>query len=208
MAESEDTIELPQRRSFFERLSWRTILLAVGAVLALLVVIFVIWANQPTSSRPSVSTVQGVNEVVEKNKTLTSKYYSVSIPDSFNVKTKQEQDKGPIRSQTMLANANTQFETPLADQMGITVGDLPSDGLAGLSDVKFRTLTSSGYSAKTFEGSPPGAVVFSKGGSTYEIAAFWPHNGRYAAVAVSGTADRTATLDKLLRQALTSWQWR
>ena len=42
----------------------------------------------------------------------------------------------------------------------------------------------------------------------YETAVFWRHDGRYAAVVVSGSSVRKAELEQALQTVVVNWQWR
>ncbi len=179
----------------------------IGSVFGCLIIAGVIalhsWWQQPSIAkyRPQTSVaVQGAQITIVP---LESRYITTGVPDFLHSKNTYEKSLGPIYGQYLYINKDPN----VADQVGVTVASRESRELTEVSSVKLRTTNGSLYNETTLLNAPVGARVFSAV-NNYEISVFWSYQDMYAAVVVSGTADRRPQLEQTMTTILTSWQWR
>lgn len=162
------------------------------------------WWHSPAQTS-NVTPVAQTNEAVLGSETkLTSwqtSYFSTSYPSNLRIITINEVAHGMTTGQYLLGSASLSQ----TDQVAVTVGTLDGLQLSDVSAVKFRQ-QSNAYELVERSYTPPNGLVFAKTNS-YEVAMFWQHDGRYAAVVVSGLESRKASLEDALRSIVTNWQW-
>ncbi len=165
------------------------------------------WASRPVIVGGPSTAVEGIQSS-RSFESLSTDYYTTTIPDELAVKSQNNARHGNTLSQTFLVNEESNFNNPLTDQLAITVGNLPSEGVTGLTDVQFRSRNPEKYSQVSQSSFPEGSKVFVSTANGYEKSVFWPYDGRYAAVVVSGTSDRATEINKDLDIVMTSWKWK
>lgn len=182
------------------------IFLSLGLICTALIGGFIFWANQPVSDHPNQTSVQGTS--IEKAfKPISTDIFSTLVPDTLVVKDQTNDAHGSTLNQIFLTSNLGTPGNPITDQLAITVGKIPSDGLSGLSNIQFRLNHEGLYLPQ--EGALVGenSMTFIKTEQGYEKSVFWEENGFYAAVVVSGTVDRLNTLNEDLDKAIESWEW-
>jgi hypothetical protein len=181
-------------------------LLAVLFTLAISIYGFLTWANQPvTTTKPSTG-VEGLS-TQRSFKDLSTDVFSTKVSTTYDQKSNVEDGQGVSINQIFLTSNQGTPSNPITDQLAITVGELPSEGLYGLSNVQFRMNQEGLYLQE--EDPLPGkeAISFIKNDDGYEKSVFWTENGYYAAVVVSGTVDRANILNNDLDSTIASWEW-
>ncbi|HEX8350913.1 MAG TPA: hypothetical protein VF598_13200 [Hymenobacter sp.] len=93
-----------------------------------------------------------------------------------------------------------------SQQLAITIGSMPSEGLIGLSDVRFRQQSKTLYTSRTLSGLPPQGFGFVST-DKQELSAFIGQGGRYATIVLSGQTGSSAALEQDMADILASWRW-
>lgn len=136
--------------------------------------------------------------------TVNSRYFTTTLPAAFTVKRQTELDpSNPIQLQ-LVASTDSKID----QQVGITIGTVPSDGLPGLSSYHLRTTDTATYGTCNPANLPSGAVAFCTISGPAALTIFWPHGVQYAELSLSteGAATMNA-LTTVYAQAITDWQW-
>jgi hypothetical protein len=137
--------------------------------------------------------------------TVDTPYFSSVLPAGFVIKRNQTSTATPLTE--LEFSANTDART--GQQVGITIGELPSGGLSNLGDYLARSKDTTTYAPATLPGLPSGAFAFRTVSSPAALAVFWLQGSRYAEVSIS--TDGSATLDQLqatYQQLISTWQWK
>jgi len=184
----------------------KLIILGFLLLIGLLISSFIYWATRPNSTKPAITAVQGAS-TTNSQKPLTTEHFTTTIPESLVVKSQDSTSHGLVLLQLFLASKNTSINKPLTDQLAITIGKTPSDGFSGITDVQFRMQRPNIYDTSVPINYPSGAQAFVKIEDGYELSVFWPKDSRYAAIVVSGTADRKTELNTLMQNVLSNWSW-
>jgi hypothetical protein len=168
------------------------------------------WANSPTSTMGSIqqpSAVEG--EVIQiEPKAFSTSFYATKVPNNYRLKSSNEFQTGPILAQTLYSSASSEPGLQIADQLGISVGEMPPEGLQGVSAVMFRSRKPDLYQPMVYDWLPSGSVAFSQIGSDAEISVFMTEDSRYASVVVSGSSARSQPMTDVLKNVIQSWQWK
>lgn len=180
-------------------------------VIAAVIVAVAIAASIIFSQLPSKSTIKPANSgasLQEQNgqpKKVETAYFITTLPAGFEIKTNTESVSS---GQDMIQIVATQPRSN-GQQIAITAGVLPSEGLGGVASYNLRIKNPDTYTQIEFGGMPAGAPTFySTAGAGYEITTFWPQAALFSSISVSGiSADKTA-INQTLTQVLGSWQWR
>lgn len=185
----------------------KTYLLAGTAGLFIIFVILaLIWSRQPSRTIPDSQAVQGASVQVS-TKNLATDLFTTIIAGTLIIKSQNLQAHGNILQQLYLASNVSQLGDPKTEQLAVTIGKLPAEGLNSISDVQIRLRSPGIYLPQPAGVYPAGAKVFVNNTNNYEIAVFWPHGSNYASVVISGTVDRRSDLESLVNTVLTNWQW-
>jgi hypothetical protein len=164
-----------------------------------------IWWQSPAETKEFTSADQNTHGVLGSNMVLTpwrTLYFSTSHPDTLRVITSNEVAQGLTLGQYLLGSASLTN----TDQLAVTVGNLDGLTLDELPAVKLRQQRSDIYRPATVSFALPGVLGFSaKNG--YEMAIFWQHEAKYAAVVASGSSARQAELAQALESVVENWQW-
>lgn len=184
--------------------------LLVGGALIIAVLVFggmgglYYWATQPAVSS-SVSNSSGAAVMGEKiaihNTKLTTKFFSTKINDAYVQREHTDRLSAGILDRYL-------FVSPVeagSDQVAVTIGALPADGLRGISDVVFRQRNPDVY--EPIAVGPAGSVAFVSEQAGYEVSVFMSHDGMYAAVVLSGRPDRQAEIYNQLTTMVADWRW-
>lgn len=175
----------------------------IGACVVALVAVYS-WTQSPVTNG-------GVRVTAEQKDVLSSQmqlvpfdtpYFSTSVPSYMQRKSTTENASAPVSGMYLF----THKQLTLNDQLAITTGTL-SGPLSELSTLRVRLSDPDHYRETNRNDTPDGARVFERLDG-YEVAVFWPYNGRYASVVVGGSADRRADLESALTGVLANWQWR
>jgi len=151
------------------------------------------------------STTSEVTQPAPKLVQVQASYFSTTLPASFAIKRQTETPNSTTTLlQLMAATPGTTDQ-----QLGVTVGLLPTAGLSDLGDYHLRLTQTNTYARSTMTGLPSGSVAFHTVSGPVALTLFWPHTSQYAEIALS--SDGGATLDQLqssLTQTLKNWQWK
>jgi hypothetical protein len=134
---------------------------------------------------------------------FTTKFFTTKISDAYVTRDHTERTSTGFLDRYLLVSP---VEAG-SDQMAITIGNLPREGVGVISDVIFRQQNKEIYTPVQLEDLPEGSVAFVSRQNGYEISAFMPHADRYATVVVSGRPDREVSLRDQLKSAVSGWQW-
>jgi len=188
---------------------WGVPLLVVALLIAVATIVLTHWMNGGSDGTVHMGTPvaqkQTVNTLPTEPVSVTSSYYTTTLPGGFTVRRQADvTSSGPTLAQF---SANTRSETD--QQIGITIGRLPSDGLAGVADYHLRTSDTATYAAFTPAGLPAGALAFRTTQGPAAITIFWPHDALYAELSFSteGQAASNALLTTY-SQVLANWAWK
>lgn len=182
----------------------RRVTLAAG-VLGVLAAFVIInsWANSP--QRTTVSTVaqpQVAGAAKPGSVPLQMSNFSSVLPDNIVIKNRVTKPQGIVLERLLAASAQQRQ----SDQLAVTVGRLPAEGLGELSDIQLRLRNPGDYRAVELLAAPEGAYAFRKTAG-FEISVFWADEQRFAAVVISGTTDRAGPLKTALDNLLENWRW-
>lgn len=161
-----------------------------------------IWLGASASVKPKAITSSIIQHEKNNFKHLQGKYFSTTIPEDVSLRTHNVAPQG-TRIEQILANNK---KSPLNDQLAVSIGKVPPEGLNGISDIQFRQNDSKKYQITEIKNAPPGAIVFNNL-ETYEKSIFWVNEGKYAGVVILGSNDRRAALDNTLSIILEEWSW-
>jgi hypothetical protein len=136
---------------------------------------------------------------------LTTPYFVTTLPSDFTEKRRDEPAGNSAIQLELVADANGQAD----QQFAVTIGTLPSGGIAALGDYHLRTADRATYRPFTASYLPASAAAFQNMGSSPAISIFWPHGSSYAEVAVSTSGGANMQqLAATLSDALQAWQWK
>lgn len=184
------------------KLSKKSIALTISPIIIICgVAYFAHWVNGPAST--SVGTVSS-GDVLSTQITLKefgSAYFTTLVPDTMQLKTKEENHRATTVGNYLLKNSNVKA----SDQLAITIGQPGQESLETISHVTIRKMNPEEYKRTTVPNMPSGAIAFQKQ-NTYEKSVFWIKDGYYIAVVVSGTPLRSNILDQTLQAVLVNWQ--
>jgi|GEM_PF-6271631 len=176
-------------------------IITISAAIAIFITLQQSSRGTVRQSQDQIATSQ---PTVQAPKKIDTAYFAVTVPASFEVKTNVESDntQNIIQIVAVQSHANGQ-------QIAVTVGVLPSAGLADIASYNLRIKNPDTYSTIEFGGMPAGAPTFySTAGAHYEITTFWPRASLVATISVSGNSDSKTEINQALMQVLGSWQWR
>lgn len=173
------------------------------AVLVFAGILLVTWMGSPSTVTPgAVSSVLSDTSENEQ-KRIEGQFFSAEIPSQITVRTHNKTPQG-IRLEQLLAVGS---KSQPGEQLAITVGTLPSDGIRSVSDVQYRMRNENLYRQVQFETLPEQSLAFLGTGSS-EISVFWPFKGKYASVVISGVSTQNEELETIILGTLSSWQWK
>lgn len=178
------------------------------AALAVCIIAFLLWARQPVVEQAASSSVQGVSSNNREQKPLRGINFVTTVPADITIKSNQTTPHGDVVEQMFLSSTATSIEHPISDQLGITIGMIPSGGMKAISDIQLRLSNSGTYGRIQRDEITNDHMAFIKQDDRdYEVSVFWNDGQRYASVVVSGTPARQSELEQMLHSILSSWQW-
>jgi len=162
------------------------------------------WASRPAdgSVRTGTPLAEKLDVFDEQTQaaSVTSDYFTASLPAGFNIKRQKNTPDGPVFLQLA---ANSQHQ-----QLSITVAAMPPGGLAETGSYNLRVKNTTAYRPLALADLPQSAVAFEATEGPPAFVVFWPHGSRYAEIALTG--DGGATMDELtasFAQTVQTWQW-
>jgi hypothetical protein len=188
---------------------WGVILLTCIVVAAPVGIFLNHWmdssSNGSVNVGNSVTTQETTMPKTPEEVPITTSFFTASLPGSFVIKRQVEPANGGPTLLQFSANTDSRIDR----QFAITIGTLPSDGLAGIADYHLRASDTVAYSPYDLPHSPAGAVAFRTTSGPAGITVFWPHGSQYAELAFStdGTT-HLDTLEALYSDVLNSWNWK
>ncbi len=183
-------------------------ILGVGLLACLLIISVSIllvrhWAAGPNDGtihigRPTTPVTAPVsNEPVP----LTTAYFISQLPHDFAIKRQADTPGQPVQLR-LVATSKTQ-------QFAVTIGTLPSTGVAGLADYNLRATQTADYTGYRPAGMPVAATGFRTTAEPAELTFFWPYGTRYAEISLSTDAGAPyAQLFTTFEQVSHNWQWK
>lgn len=151
-----------------------------------------------------VGTPTGQTSGAQEPTTITTPYFTTSLPADFNIKRQVETPTAQNLLQLLAATPATTDE-----QFALSYQMTPSGGMSQSGDYNLRAIQTQTYRQFTPPNLPAGAVAFRTAQSPPSFTVFWPHGTHYAELSVS--TDGVASLDQLeavLSQVISSWQWK
>lgn len=174
------------------------LVLAVGSIVA------VNWLRQPNEGVIQSKSNIDVLSATKTNVDFQSNLFSTAIDSSLRIKSSNEDSSGPIFNQYLLTSKNDGEDS----QIAITVADMDTD-INEVSPAKFRLLDVDQYQQSSVTFAPEGSLVFIKNSSSiYEIAIIMNNGDYYSAVVGSGTAANKESIDELIYDVVTNWEWK
>ncbi|TAH34097.1 hypothetical protein EYC59_03815 [Candidatus Saccharibacteria bacterium] len=173
------------------------IVLGIGAVAALNA-----WSSGPAEGTIHTGIPSTATKPAEQAAPLTiqAAFFSAKLPTGFIQK-----DASPPTSQVSVRVLAT--NTSSRQQIGISGGALPKEGLIGVADYNLRVKDTASYKRATSTSLPSGAVAFEDTAGSM-LTVFWPHGGNYVSLTVSGSPGSLRDLNELLSKILQNWQWK
>lgn len=179
----------------------RTQVSVAGSVVLIAAAVFgFLWMNQPSVSRQTVEYTPEVKAATTSG--FRARYFSTELPDSLVLRSKVEDNAQGALARYMFQNSRVGDSRQLA----ITVSTLPTGGLAEVADVNFRVHNTERYSEFSLPDTTTGARAF-RATDGYEVAVFYPNDGVYASIVLSGRVESTDELDADYLAILSHWQW-
>lgn len=159
-------------------------------------------AHTGSAAATTTSPLASVTEAVPN--TLTTPYFSTTLPSGFAVKrqTKASDATAPIQFEAVAMSAPTKDQ-----QLAVTVGNLTSGGLQDIGDYNLRTLQTTSYRSFTTAGMPANARGFQTISGAPGFTVFSTQGSHYIEITMS--TDGGATLPQLqaaYAQIMNSWQ--
>jgi hypothetical protein len=187
------------------RYSYKWLIAAgIGAVVVSAGSVAYRWLNEPAVvTEVRSGNTMGVSEELPVNRELASPHFSTQVPSNLTLRSQQQQPTATITERYVLAAG-----APEGHQLAITIAPLPPGGLTEVPSVVLRLRNPSTYLKETASYVPEDALLFSADTDTFEQTIFMSNERKYAAVAVSGRADRSQQLRTLLETTIREWRWR
>lgn len=170
---------------------------AVGAAVALSA-----WSNDPAegtihTGKPAAAT-QAAPQATPLS--LDNALFATTLPTSF-VQKDTSPPTAEVTVRVLATNASTR------QQVGISGGTLPGEGLSGVADYNLRIKNTAEYKRSTATTLPAGSTAFEDTASSM-VTLFWPHGGKYVSITVSSSPGSTRELYDTLSKTLQAWQWK
>ena len=180
----------------------RAVLITVSlCIICFFAITLYVWANQNV-----VVTSYTTNNVItpsspSQTSQINDKYFNAVVPAGYTINSKSAVPEGNMLSRYVLKN----IDPKSLDQLAITIGTLPSEGLTGLSDVMFRAKNTQYVPYNSIKIADKSVEFIAE--NPFELSVFWSHGNRYAAVVISGTQDRGEVLKKVINDLIGKWSW-
>ena len=181
---------------------WGRKLVRIIVIILVIAVPAITWLNH-WSSAPAATTIHVAQPASSTSakpayKALSTAYFSTEIPSDWQ----------PRAAATVNGRIQQVAVAPpgVSGQLGLTSAVLPSDGLSGVADYKLRISDAATYNRLSDAALPAGSEIFQTAGSS-DYTTFLIHNGRYAAISISGL-ESGSDAHNLLLHLLASWQWK
>ncbi len=131
---------------------------------------------------------------------LDGDYLSFTYPDTFIARPNQEQGGATLQRNILYSNGAGILT------LTVTVTSLPSGQLDDDPSYRMRTLHPETY-ALTPQTVQSEHVVIAKGIGSFEEVAFWPHAGKLATIALSGSTASVTATEAVYSHLLQSVTW-
>jgi predicted phage tail protein len=189
-------------------MSIRSKLWIIATVCCLVLIVSAVTILLHTMGSNSVGAIrvgsQNTPAVHSKPVSVNTSYFTAILPATFSIKRQANAPPAPFLLQL---EANT--PATVDEQLAITVGKLPADGLRGIGDYNLRIKQSNVYSQTTFSNLPSHAIAFQNANPPAALTVFWPHGTRYAELTVSTSGGATySQLKTIYGQIITQWKWK
>lgn len=170
--------------------------MVVGGLLALNA-----WSSGPAEGTIRTGTPSAATPSTEQAAPLllSTGMFTASLPVGF-----VQKDASPPTTDIPIRLLAT--KTASRQQVGISGGPLPVEGLSGVADYNLRAKDTTGYKRSTLSSLPAGATAFEDTTGSM-ITLFWPHDRQYVSVTASGSPGSQGELSDLLLKILQKWQW-
>ena len=167
------------------------------------------WANTPASSSGVAQMVQEVEgaTTAPTYAAFEGTQFVTDLPTRLSIKSSRDVANGPILTQMLLAASGGTPGSQIAEQLAITIGNVPAEGLSGVSAVSLRE-HSAAYTEQNFDWLPTGARAFTGSQGGYEMSVFFADDSRYAALVVTGSPNDAAALEAGLAHSVATWRWK
>lgn len=184
----------------------RNSLIATGIVVFVSALVFLVWSSGPSKSDVSRSTQAVKGATSQDLSTYVMQYdqLSIQVPSRFVSKTKKQGVGTPLYVQELLAEPVKDVKSIFGDQLAVSIGALPVDGLKGVSDMSLR-LNDKSYNIEKISDF---SMQYDKTDTSYEVGAFVQKNGIYASFVLTGSQTKSASLKTELEAIVASISWR
>ena len=166
-----------------------------------------IWSNDPATTTPvQVANVQGIITPDFSTKLVSNAYFSAQFPTRFSIRRSTDGSGNPVYLQQLYtATSNSDL---YSDQMAITIGKIPVEGVKGVSDVQLRAI-SKDYGQLFFQWLPDqNAIAYEKSTHGYELGVFLGHDQYYVDVVTSGTVSNKEQIIHEMQALISSIKWK
>lgn len=188
----------------------KKLIISLVSVLGLLIisgtVAFSFWARSASKSPIEIKAVQGEN-TDSADFEITFQRFRTQIPGHYTIKNQYHDSLSAITDQLFYTAKTNTLMHPVNDQLAISVGILPVDGLIGLSDVNHRRINPQTYQPVVIKSMTPDVKSFKSTLNGFEVSYFWSNQNLYAAVVISTSIDRQAQAETDLTKIIDNWQW-
>lgn len=173
------------------------IAVAIGAAVAVSA-----WSNDPTEGTIHTGKPMTTARATQQSAPLfiDNALFATSLPTGF-VQKDTSPPSAEVTVRVLATNASTR------QQVGLSGGTLPGEGLSGVADYNLRTKNTAEYKRSTVTTLPAGTTAFEDTAGSM-VTLFWPHGGKYVSITVSGNPGSTRELYDTLSKTLQSWQWK
>ena len=180
------------------------IAIAGVVLLVAIVIIFLVFSHQPSKGKiEPAKNLDSSTTSQSKVETVETAYFTAPLPVGFVVKSNTENASPETMIQVVATKPQSQGE-----QIAITLGTLPSDGLAGVSSYNLRIKNPDTYKQIEYGGLPANSPTFhSDNGTNYEVTVFLTHASLYAVVSVSGISADASNINQVLESTIGNWKW-
>ncbi len=184
------------KRSYKISLITVPVLVLAGGVVALNA-----WSSSPANGTIRTGTPTTASKQNEQAVPLpiSTALFNVTLPAGFTQKDASAPN-GEVTVRILATNTSTR------QQVGISGGTLPREGLTAIADYNLRVKDTGSYIRSTTGPLPSGATAFEDTIGSM-ITLFWAHGSKYAAITVSGSPGSMRELKELLPKILQNWQW-
>lgn len=180
--------------------------ISVSLTLFVIIVIWLLFAHWThTESIGNVTVGEAIQQdpKAEQPLMIITPYFKTTLPAGFSEKTRTESPGSSGTLLQLLAIGGTNRQQNIA----ITVGSIPSEGIGGVGDYNLRQSTPDSYERFSPPDLQKDTVAFRATRDTPGFVVFWTYDSRYYELNLSGSnATTLSQLQDSYLQIVNSWQ--